>query len=145
MPLGKYKVRQKFFFLPGSAALLNDQPLGQTGQPGQTHPHTNTETHLETQLHSMPSQVTDFLGSAAFSQAVQALDIASGGLVCLKIIKNNKDYFDQSLDEIKLLRCGSNSLHKAALATSLDHQLQAFVWPSPCCNPQYIGSKPRQR
>jgi hypothetical protein len=24
--------------------------------------------------------------------------------VCLKIVKNNKDYFDQSLDEIKLLR-----------------------------------------
>ncbi len=24
--------------------------------------------------------------------------------MCLKIIKNNKDYFDQSLDEIKLLR-----------------------------------------
>ncbi|KIY98552.1 Dual specificity protein kinase pom1 [Monoraphidium neglectum] len=49
-------------------------------------------------------QVMDFLGSAAFSQAVQALDVATGGLVCLKIIKNNKDYFDQSLDEIKLLR-----------------------------------------
>ncbi len=32
----------------------------------------------------------DFLGSAAFSQAVQALDIATGGLVCVKIIKNNK-------------------------------------------------------
>lgn len=51
-----------------------------------------------------PAQVVDFLGSAAFSQAVQALDTATGGLVCLKIIKNNKDYFDQSLDEIKLLR-----------------------------------------
>jgi hypothetical protein len=35
-------------------------------------------------------QVMDFLGSAAFSQAVQALDTASGALVCLKIIKNNK-------------------------------------------------------
>ena len=46
----------------------------------------------------------DFLGAAAFSQAVQALDTATGALVCLKIIKNNKDYFDQSLDEIKLLR-----------------------------------------
>lgn len=32
-------------------------------------------------------QVTDFLGSAAFSQAVQALDIKTGNLVCLKIIK----------------------------------------------------------
>ncbi|DBA95987.1 TPA: hypothetical protein ACH3X1_001498 [Trebouxia sp. C0004] len=48
-------------------------------------------------------QVMDFLGSAAFSKAVQALDTKTGMLVCLKIIKNNKDYFDQSLDEIKLL------------------------------------------
>ncbi len=51
----------------------------------------------------MQSQVMDFLGSAAFSKAVQALDVKTGRLVCLKIIKNNKDYFDQSLDEIKLL------------------------------------------
>lgn len=49
-------------------------------------------------------QVMDFLGSAAFSRAVQALDLKTGSLVCLKIIKNNKDYFDQSLDEIKLLK-----------------------------------------
>ena len=41
----------------------------------------------------------EFLGQAAFSKAVQAVDIATGCLVCLKIIKNNKDYFDQSLDE----------------------------------------------
>lgn len=25
-------------------------------------------------------------------------------MVCMKIIENNKDYFDQSIDEIKLLR-----------------------------------------
>jgi serine/threonine protein kinase len=49
-------------------------------------------------------QVMEFLGQAAFSKAVQAVDIATGCLVCLKIIKNNKDYFDQSLDEVKLLR-----------------------------------------
>ncbi|KAK9861667.1 hypothetical protein WJX84_010633, partial [Apatococcus fuscideae] len=49
-------------------------------------------------------QVMDFLGSAAFSKAVQALDVKTGMLVCLKIIKNNKDYLDQSLDEIKLLK-----------------------------------------
>ena len=52
---------------------------------------------------SMHVQVMDFLGSAAFSRAVQALDVKTRRLVCLKIIKNNKDYFDQSLDEIKLL------------------------------------------
>ncbi len=32
-------------------------------------------------------QVMDFLGSAAFSRAVQALDVNAGQLVCLKIIK----------------------------------------------------------
>ena len=48
-------------------------------------------------------QILDFLGSAAFSRAIQCLDHKTGDLVCMKIIKNNKDYFDQSLDEIKLL------------------------------------------
>lgn len=41
-------------------------------------------------FHLKLRQVMDFLGSAAFSQAVQALDVATGALVCLKIIKNNK-------------------------------------------------------
>lgn len=49
-------------------------------------------------------QLMEYLGSAAFSKAVQALDMQTGMLVCLKIIKNNKDYFDQSLDEVKLLK-----------------------------------------
>ncbi|KAI3458557.1 hypothetical protein Pfo_015220 [Paulownia fortunei] len=48
--------------------------------------------------------VTEFLGSAAFSRVVQAHDLYSGMDVCLKIIKNDKDFFDQSLDEIKLLK-----------------------------------------
>ena len=52
-------------------------------------------------------QVEEFLGEAAFSTAIQCKDLASDDKepesVCLKIIKNNKDYLDQSLDEIKLL------------------------------------------
>ncbi|KAL8161029.1 hypothetical protein V2J09_012518 [Rumex salicifolius] len=48
--------------------------------------------------------VTEYLGSAAFSKVVQAHDIQTGVDVCLKIIKNDKDFFDQSLDEIKLLK-----------------------------------------
>ncbi|MCO5548230.1 hypothetical protein L7F22_001687 [Adiantum nelumboides] len=48
--------------------------------------------------------VTEYLGSAAFSKALQAHDLHTGMDVCLKIIKNNKDFFDQSLDEIKLLK-----------------------------------------
>lgn len=48
--------------------------------------------------------VTEYLGSAAFSKVVQAHDLYTGVDVCLKIIKNDKDFFDQSLDEIKLLK-----------------------------------------
>ncbi|XP_072972174.1 uncharacterized protein [Typha angustifolia] len=48
--------------------------------------------------------VTEYLGSAAFSNAIQAHDLHTGMDVCMKIIKNNKDFFDQSLDEIKLLK-----------------------------------------
>ncbi|KAK1415498.1 hypothetical protein QVD17_31280 [Tagetes erecta] len=48
--------------------------------------------------------VTEYLGSAAFSKVVRAHDLQTGIDVCLKIIKNDKDFFDQSLDEIKLLK-----------------------------------------
>ncbi|KAF8394914.1 hypothetical protein HHK36_018853 [Tetracentron sinense] len=48
--------------------------------------------------------VTEYLGSAAFSKVVQAHDLHTGTDVCLKIIKNDKEFFDQSLDEIKLLK-----------------------------------------
>ncbi|KAK8950081.1 Serine/threonine-protein kinase AFC3 [Platanthera guangdongensis] len=48
--------------------------------------------------------LTECLGSAAFSKVVQARDLYTGTDVCLKIIKNDKDFFDQSLDEIKLLK-----------------------------------------
>ena len=41
---------------------------------------------------------------AAFSKAVQCVDLTDGSYVCIKIIKNNKDFFDQSLDEIKILK-----------------------------------------
>lgn len=48
--------------------------------------------------------IQEYLGSAAFSRAVQCLDLTNNQLVCIKIIKNSKDFFDQSLDEIRLLR-----------------------------------------
>eukprot|EP00522_Entomoneis_paludosa_P007712 CAMPEP_0172440342 /NCGR_PEP_ID=MMETSP1065-20121228/988_1 /TAXON_ID=265537 /ORGANISM="Amphiprora paludosa, Strain CCMP125" /LENGTH=1147 /DNA_ID=CAMNT_0013189131 /DNA_START=110 /DNA_END=3553 /DNA_ORIENTATION=- len=50
------------------------------------------------------------LGTAAFSTAYRCVDLNSDGdgpdghdEVCLKVIKNTKDFFDQSLDEIKIL------------------------------------------
>lgn len=49
-------------------------------------------------------QVVEFLGSAAFSKAIQCLDLITKEMVCLKIIENNKDYLDQSMDEIKILK-----------------------------------------
>lgn len=49
-------------------------------------------------------RVSDLLGSAAFSSAYSCEDLATGDDVCLKVIKNNKDFVDQGLDEIKLLR-----------------------------------------
>lgn len=49
-------------------------------------------------------EILKYLGSAAFSRAVKCLDHKTNTMVCAKIIKNNKDYLDQSLDEIKLLK-----------------------------------------
>eukprot|EP01026_Neomeris_dumetosa_P060234 TRINITY_DN5676_c0_g1_i6.p1 TRINITY_DN5676_c0_g1~~TRINITY_DN5676_c0_g1_i6.p1 ORF type:complete len:879 (+),score=127.31 TRINITY_DN5676_c0_g1_i6:201-2837(+) len=54
-------------------------------------------------------EVRDMVGSAAFSSAFYAYDIKNKRDVCLKIIKNKKDYFDQSLDEIKLLNYVNNA------------------------------------
>ena len=48
-------------------------------------------------------QILGYLGNAAFSKAVKCLDTKDNIKVCLKIIENNKNYFDQSLDEIKVL------------------------------------------
>mmetsp|Transcript_3651 Transcript_3651/g.6895 ORF Transcript_3651/g.6895 Transcript_3651/m.6895 type:complete len:764 (+) Transcript_3651:318-2609(+) len=67
------------------------------------------------------------LGSAAFSTAYRCVDLTSGKKaedgevyydeVCLKVIKNTKDFFDQSLDEIKILellrqtgQCNENNI-----------------------------------
>ena len=45
------------------------------------------------------------LGSGAFSEAVEARDLQRGGCaVCLKIVKNSKDFFDQGLDEVRMLQ-----------------------------------------
>ena len=49
-------------------------------------------------------RVRDVLGAAAFSVAVRAEDARARREVCLKIVKNDKDFFDQSLDEVKLLK-----------------------------------------
>lgn len=52
-------------------------------------------------------QVCGYIGKAAFSTALECRDLRrrrGHDAVCLKVIKNNKDFLDQSLDEIKLLQ-----------------------------------------
>ena len=49
-------------------------------------------------------RIVEYLGSGEFSRAVQCLDLRMGRMVCIKIIRNNKDFLDQSLGEIKLLQ-----------------------------------------
>jgi hypothetical protein len=39
-------------------------------------------------------QILEYLGSAAFSKAIQCLDLVSNKMLCMKIIQNNKDYYD---------------------------------------------------
>jgi Protein kinase domain len=49
-------------------------------------------------------KVVDFLGSGAFSTALACRDLVLGIDVCVKVIKNDKEFVDQAIDEIKLLR-----------------------------------------
>ena len=61
----------------------------------------------------------EYLGSAAFSKAVQCLDLHTGEMVCVKIIKNNKDFFDQSLDEVRTRRpCARVAARRHRVRTS---------------------------
>lgn len=49
-------------------------------------------------------QVELAIGEAVFSRTYKCVDTTSNQIVCLKIIKNNKEYFDQGVDEIRLLQ-----------------------------------------
>lgn len=43
------------------------------------------------------------IGEAVFSRTYKCVDTATYQIVCLKIIKNKKEYFDQGVDEIRVL------------------------------------------
>ncbi|KAL3670549.1 hypothetical protein V7S43_004863 [Phytophthora oleae] len=43
------------------------------------------------------------IGEAVFSRTYKCIDTTTSQAVCLKIIKNNKEYFDQGIDEIRIL------------------------------------------
>lgn len=52
-------------------------------------------------------QIVSVLGQAQFSKAIEVKDLTAPSQkqrYCLKMILNNKDYMDQALDEVKLLR-----------------------------------------
>ena len=49
-------------------------------------------------------RVLKFIGQSVFCRTVKAVDLESGRHVCVKIIKNQKPYFDQGLDEVKVLK-----------------------------------------
>ena len=49
-------------------------------------------------------ELLELCGQATFSNCFAALDRRSGARICLKIIKNDKEFFDQALDEIHLLQ-----------------------------------------
>ncbi len=42
--------------------------------------------------------MVSMLGQAQFSRAIEVKDLTKQKKYCLKIIQNNKDYFDQSID-----------------------------------------------
>merc|ERR1711862_809271 len=58
-------------------------------------------------------QVIEYLGSAAFSKAMRCYDLKENRTICMKIIKNDKDFLDQSLDEIKILRLINTNANQA--------------------------------
>jgi hypothetical protein len=51
-------------------------------------------------------EVMGVLGSGVFARVVKAKDLQSPSeeLTCFKVVSNNKDFLDQAMDEIKLLR-----------------------------------------
>lgn len=52
----------------------------------------------------MVAQVELAIGEAVFSRTYKCVDTTTSEIVCLKIIKNNKEYFDQGVDEVRLLQ-----------------------------------------
>ena len=78
-------------------------------EPGKTGFEASTEyAAVPDELIIGRYRIVKFLGEGAFSKAIQCIDTEGGrnAPVCMKIVKcgDRKDYFDQSLDEIKLLQ-----------------------------------------
>ncbi|PFH34480.1 hypothetical protein BESB_065110 [Besnoitia besnoiti] len=72
-------------------------------------------------------EVEKEVGRAAFSRCLRCIDTVTNRRVCLKVIRNEKEYMDQSLDEVKTLRFLSangdpDSLHFLRLCDFFYHR-----------------------
>ena len=68
-------------------------------------------------------QISAYIGQAAFSKTFAAVELETGYKVCLKMITNKKDYVDQSIDEIKVLRylAANGDLQDNKIVTLVDY------------------------
>jgi hypothetical protein len=81
-------------------------PLNVFYQAGKTELEKEDELHVEKDdVVGGRYRVENALDAATFSRTVKATDMATGQPVCLKIIRNSKNYFDQGLDEVRVLTC----------------------------------------
>lgn len=89
---------------PASDLPVYTVPLQVVFQKGKTGLEAHDEFPIiEGDLIAGRYRVVQFLDSAAFSRTVSCVDERTKRTVCLKIVRNSKENFDQSLDEIKLL------------------------------------------
>ena len=85
-------------------------------------------------------QILEYLGSAAFSRAVQCVDLKNGQLVCVKIIRNNKDFFDQVNTPSPLLPCCTQfQVTQRARNSFFLHRRVWSLSDHPILGPNYYG------
>ena len=79
-------------------------------------------------------QIEKILGSGVFAKVIKVKDLASENeeLTCFKMIQNNKDFFDQALDELKLLRylkanCNPNDHYLLNFKQVFYHREHLFI------------------
>lgn len=77
-------------------------------------------------------RVESVLGSGVFAKVLKVTDLMKGELTCLKMISNNKDFFDQALDEIKILRyissnCDPDEEHLLKFKNVFYHREHLFI------------------
>lgn len=77
-------------------------------------------------------RVESVLGSGVFAKVLRVFDNINKDYTCLKMVSNNKDFFDQALDEIKLLRyinanCNPDEHHLLKFKGVFYHRERLFI------------------